>query len=103
MLSKWSDNVFWQWLHPKSGHSRYPALSIKNVRLPNYDPETTWTVICDNGAVSAVIPYNPDSTSLRYELDAEGSILVPSLCHSHIHLDKCFLLDKCEDLKTGYL
>ncbi|KAK7469196.1 hypothetical protein VKT23_003687 [Stygiomarasmius scandens] len=101
MFSKWSDNVFWQWLHPKSGHSRYSALSIKNVRLPDSDPETTWTVICDNGAVSAVIPYNPNSTSLRYELDAEGGILVPSLCHSHIHLDKCFLLDKCEDLKTG--
>ncbi|OSD07218.1 Metallo-dependent hydrolase, partial [Trametes coccinea BRFM310] len=36
------------------------------------------------------------------ELDAQGrGILLPALCHAHIHLDKCFLLDQCDELVTG--
>ncbi|KAI0720495.1 Metallo-dependent hydrolase [Cerioporus squamosus] len=37
------------------------------------------------------------------ELDAQGrGILLPALCHAHIHLDKCFLLDQCDELVTGH-
>ncbi|KAI0754974.1 Metallo-dependent hydrolase [Daedaleopsis nitida] len=40
--------------------------------------------------------------SSHAELDAQGrGILVPALCHAHIHLDKCFLLDTCDELVTG--
>ncbi|KAI0699090.1 hypothetical protein BC835DRAFT_1503464 [Cytidiella melzeri] len=34
-------------------------------------------------------------------IDAGGrGMLIPGLCHAHIHLDKCFLLDRCT-LETG--
>ncbi|TBU28610.1 Metallo-dependent hydrolase [Dichomitus squalens] len=37
------------------------------------------------------------------ELDAQGrGILLPALVHAHIHLDKCFLLDQCDELVTGH-
>ncbi|TKY86868.1 hypothetical protein EX895_004156 [Sporisorium graminicola] len=40
-------------------------------------------------------------TCSRGCIDARGSIAVPGgLCHPHIHLDKCYLLDRCA-LATG--
>ncbi|KAI0313051.1 hypothetical protein OF83DRAFT_590059 [Amylostereum chailletii] len=36
------------------------------------------------------------------EINAKGKgILLPALCHSHIHIDKCFLLDQCLPLQSG--
>ena len=29
--------------------------------------------------------------------------LVCSFCHAHIHLDKCYLLDPCDALVSGYV
>ena len=115
--------LFWQWLNTShdKGHDdrnrRRPGttlkLVVKNVRLPDCDDlKTTWNVICEKGIVSAMTPYTdhdqlPNSTpssEIQYdELDAQGSLLLPSLCHSHIHLDKCFILDRCGDLETGYI
>ncbi|KAF7346275.1 Cytosine deaminase [Mycena sanguinolenta] len=37
---------------------------------------------------------------LHADIDAKGGLVLPSLCHSHIHLDKCFILDRCK-LATG--
>ncbi|KAF5389173.1 hypothetical protein D9757_003522 [Collybiopsis confluens] len=77
-------------------------LIITNVHLP-YSERTLadklWIVECFQGRVVRVIPQEdldslpPDSQ--RNELDGQG-ILLPSCTHSHIHLDKCFILDRCE-------
>ncbi|THV05297.1 Metallo-dependent hydrolase [Dendrothele bispora CBS 962.96] len=120
-FKQWCETNFWQQLNTSHdrGHDDHHRrrsgaalkLAVKNVRLPDCnDPKITWNVICEKGTVSAVTPYTdqvqPNSTTrssgIQYdELDAQGSLLLPSLCHSHIHLDKCFILDKCGDLETG--
>ncbi|EEB88334.1 hypothetical protein MPER_13884, partial [Moniliophthora perniciosa FA553] len=46
-------------------------------------------------------PSNVTAGQSGYEVDAHGSIVLPSLCHSHIHLDKCFILGRGGDLITG--
>lgn len=38
----------------------------------------------------------------REELDAKGNLLLPGgLVHPHVHLDKCYLLDRCH-VEDGY-
>ena len=44
-----------------------------------------WNVCCQNGVISSL------SESIDTSEEA-GQFLGPSLCHPHIHLDKCFLL-----------
>ncbi|KAJ3910589.1 Metallo-dependent hydrolase [Lentinula edodes] len=83
-------------------------LFITNVHLAYPDPPFNagklWSVECREGNVVRVAPYIEGEylpiSFARYEIDARGGILLPSLCHSHIHLDKCFILDRC-DLISG--
>ncbi|KAI0029168.1 hypothetical protein K488DRAFT_80320 [Vararia minispora EC-137] len=91
------------------------SLVIRNVHLAFPDPideRKVWDVHCRNGKITRILPAHPRVHSfvgslldrfLNYAsvIDAESrGLLLPALCHSHIHLDKCFLLDRCE-LKTG--
>ncbi|KIJ51873.1 hypothetical protein M422DRAFT_58789 [Sphaerobolus stellatus SS14] len=68
------------------------ALILENVHLASNlssrTGETVYTVKCRDGEEFHV-------------LDGRGGILVPSLCHSHIHLDKCNILGQCDELVTG--
>ncbi|KAF2840186.1 cytosine deaminase protein-like protein [Patellaria atrata CBS 101060] len=69
--------------------------TILGVRLPRRDPNTLWDISIDRGQISQVTPHETrDSSSepLPGVLDATGRLIAPSLCHAHIHLDKCFLL-----------
>ncbi|KAJ3564567.1 hypothetical protein NP233_g8212 [Leucocoprinus birnbaumii] len=88
------------------------SLWITNVRLPppalshseeeNYDG--TWTVKCSGGIVTDLLRTSDHTASTSDNvqiLNANGGIMIPSLCHSHIHLDKCFILDQCGDLTNG--
>ncbi|KAL6303449.1 hypothetical protein BKA93DRAFT_332108 [Sparassis latifolia] len=92
-------------------------LVIHNVHLDLDDDGHAGTelydVVCVDGIVDTISPAgckdteftdladSPDRCDLE-QLDAEGrGILLPALCHGHIHLDKCFLLDKCDDLVSG--
>ncbi|KAF8964293.1 hypothetical protein BDZ97DRAFT_1660701 [Flammula alnicola] len=93
------------------------SLVIRNVRLPFSEKEQAmqkWTVECNGGRVSKISPSSEDDTRstiiLETELsegptssliDGKGGLMLPSLCHSHIHLDKCFILDRCGDLIKG--
>ncbi|CAA7261521.1 unnamed protein product [Cyclocybe aegerita] len=88
---------------------------VANVHLPfdNKDLATgTWTVKCHDGRVSRVSPFHLDDTRSaesskseklegRSIIDGNGGLLLPLFCHSHIHLDKCFILDRCGDLVKG--
>ncbi|KAI0335897.1 Metallo-dependent hydrolase [Cubamyces sp. BRFM 1775] len=112
-----------------TGGGDYPSLVIRNVHLPfdSDDPtlaDPLYNVYCVGGRVDRVElatanggsghgsrhstpPQHPeyqarDRQGAHAELDAQGrGILLPALCHAHIHLDKCFLLDQCDELVTG--
>ncbi len=78
--------------------------TIEGVRLSTKDSSTLWDVKISAGEIISVMPhydhptkrleglsthYSPTETSLS---NTRGRCLAPSLCHPHIHLDKCFLL-----------
>lgn len=82
-------------------HLSSPNLDIKTVRMAGQPTNSIWDVCCKNGQISSL-----SSSELRgaNEYPVQG-LIAPSLCHPHIHLDKCFLLShpKYADLeiKTG--
>ncbi|KAI9811735.1 MAG: hypothetical protein M1827_005280 [Pycnora praestabilis] len=68
---------------------------IIGVILPQKPADTFWDVALSSGGITAVTPHDPSNISLEHlpsVLQAESQLLAPSLCHPHIHLDKCFLL-----------
>jgi cytosine/adenosine deaminase-related metal-dependent hydrolase len=80
-----------------------PLKKITNVRIPYKPPSTLWDIVIQDGRIASVDAH--DSASSRGEsedtLDGHNRLLAPSLCHAHIHLDKCFLLQdpKFSDLQ----
>ncbi|KAF2733470.1 hypothetical protein EJ04DRAFT_577661 [Polyplosphaeria fusca] len=90
---------------PPQYSAEYPSgqLSrISGVRLPTKPPSTLWDISVQDGRISAVEEHEKrceqNSPSV---LHGAGRLLAPSLCHAHIHLDKCFLLQdpKYNDLQ----
>ncbi|KAJ7600510.1 hypothetical protein C8J56DRAFT_910446, partial [Mycena floridula] len=78
------------------------ASTIINARMPYPEPDLSsllFTIECSSN-ITKVVPQNSQQIASAGEIDAQGGLLLPSLCHSHIHLDKCFILDRCE-LVTG--
>lgn len=71
---------------------------IVAVRLPHKDPSTLWDVSIAEGKISTVEPHDAEASKSHNRkhppnvLDGCSRLLAPSLCHAHIHLDKCFLL-----------
>ncbi|THV64871.1 Metallo-dependent hydrolase [Aureobasidium pullulans] len=72
---------------------------ILNVSLPCTEPGSRWDLnLSFSGAVDKVNPHDPalldvlkhDTSSPH--IDGSGALLVPALCHPHIHLDKAYLL-----------
>lgn len=67
---------------------------IVGARLPRQDA-TTWDVSISDGTISSIEPHDATVATLSHIpgiLNAQGCLLAPSLCHAHVHLDKCFLL-----------
>jgi cytosine/adenosine deaminase-related metal-dependent hydrolase len=64
------------------------ALVLKNVRMPGKPTSSRWNLECRNGIIHSIQENQTPSASG----DIECPFLAPSLCHPHIHLDKCFLL-----------
>lgn len=68
---------------------------IVNVKLPCRDPETTWDISLNNNIIYSIDPHDPqgqDTTGALQILHGNKAFLMPSFCHPHVHLDKCFLL-----------
>ncbi|KII87842.1 hypothetical protein PLICRDRAFT_649240 [Plicaturopsis crispa FD-325 SS-3] len=91
--------------HPTNWLER-PDLIIHNVRIPYKDTDGLWVIKCRGGRVWSVKPNHnfregPISIASTRVVDGKGGLLLPSLCHAHIHLDKCFILDECEPLVSG--
>ncbi|KAI4163799.1 MAG: hypothetical protein LQ342_002572 [Letrouitia transgressa] len=67
--------------------------SFIGVRTPCGDPSQLWDVQLRNGIVESVAPHGTSGSAYsEEELCFQNCLLAPSLCHPHIHLDKCFLL-----------
>lgn len=73
---------------------------ICGVRLPSRPSSSLWDISLapspsDNfrGTVSSITPHGSPATSNTH---GSSSLLLPSLCHPHIHLDKAFLLSSSQ-------
>ncbi|KAF2449556.1 cytosine deaminase protein-like protein [Karstenula rhodostoma CBS 690.94] len=89
-----------------SGHlSRVAA-----VRLPGKPSSSLWDVSIKEGRISSIDQHDASNSRVHNEdaeavrngtLDGSNRLLAPSLCHAHVHLDKCFLLQdpKYSDLQ----
>ncbi|KAF2116226.1 hypothetical protein BDV96DRAFT_491528 [Lophiotrema nucula] len=77
--------------------------TIAGVRLPNKPTSTLWDVSIEDGKIASIDAHDPSSREGASPGMLEGAnrLLAPSLCHAHIHLDKCFLLQdpKFSDLQ----
>ncbi|KAK9772763.1 putative Amidohydrolase [Seiridium cardinale] len=63
-------------------------LSIKRVILPARNNKTSWDVEVKNGAIQTIRPSDQQQT----EPEVTSDMLLPALCHPHIHLDKPYIL-----------
>ncbi|KAH6863318.1 cytosine deaminase protein-like protein [Alternaria alternata] len=74
---------------------------ITNVRLPNKPPSTLWDIAIKDGKIASVDNHSDCQDGHEDTLDGGNRLIAPSLCHAHIHLDKCFLLQdpKFSDLQ----
>lgn len=62
---------------------------FRGVRLPGKHVNSLWDVRCVAGCISTIREHK------EFDVEAaipDGRLLTKSLCHPHIHLDKCFLL-----------
>jgi cytosine/adenosine deaminase-related metal-dependent hydrolase len=82
--------------------SKKTLKKITNVRIPDKPSSTLWGITINDGKIASVDSHVDDS-EIRGEdtLDGGNRLMMPSLCHAHIHLDKCFLLQdpKFSDLQ----
>lgn len=79
-----------------------PLTKITRVRIPGKQPSDLWDITIQDGRIAAVEAHDQDASDLDQPgvLDGANRLIAPSLCHAHIHLDKCFLL---QDPKYGDL
>lgn len=77
--------------------------AITGVRVPNEPPSTRWDIAIEHGKIASVQPQTHTAAAAHVPdtLDGGNRLIAPSLCHAHIHLDKCFLLQdpKYSDLQ----
>jgi len=76
-------------------HAGRVLSKIIAARLPRQEAKELFDITIADGLVSSIERHDPNipsSNHLQNVLDAHGQLLAPSLCHAHVHLDKCFLL-----------
>lgn len=64
-------------------------MKLENIILPGRDPESRWDVVLEAGRITSI---HRSSTFSSDSAAAPASLLLPSLCHPHVHLDKAYLL-----------
>jgi hypothetical protein len=73
-----------------SDYDDLPELAFEGVYVAGKEPLTRWDVYCKDGAVKKMEPHVAKDT--ENDKECQPDFLCASLCHPHIHLDKCFLL-----------
>lgn len=79
-----------------------PIRVITGAKLPRRP--LLWDIHLEHGKIASIEPHHFNGSNRSKEpgvLEANGKLITPSLCHAHIHLDKCFLLQdsKFSDLQ----
>ncbi|KAG9497401.1 hypothetical protein J7337_010261 [Fusarium musae] len=67
-------------------------MDLKNIILPFQDSSAQWDIRVEQGVVTSMKPAAEKATP---------SVMLPSLCHPHIHLDKPYLLT-CNHPKSSH-
>ena len=69
-------------------------ISGARILFPGWDPEVQHDIHIKDSKIEKIIPHvaGTNLSTSKNVLNANSSLIAPSLCHSHIHLDKCFLL-----------
>ncbi|GJJ07829.1 hypothetical protein Clacol_002034 [Clathrus columnatus] len=77
------------------------TLVINNVSLPSRkdNKQQLCTVICKDSQIDEII-YGPSDLPIDSP-DVVNGNGDARLCHSHVHLDKCNILDECDELVSG--
>ena len=66
-------------------------MKLQSVHLPDQPPDTLWEVTTNDNTIQSITPFHAPTPSTTKALAAP--LLLPSLCHPHIHLDKAYLLN----------
>lgn len=61
--------------------------SLGGVRVAGKPADMLWDISCKAGRIHSI-----EEHKVLPGAGYDGRLLAPSLCHPHIHLDKCFLL-----------
>ena len=75
---------------------------ILKARLPHEKAEGFWDISINDAKLSKIEPSQSDQANATSKsVFGNRRLAAPSLCHAHVHLDKCFLLqdDKYRDLQ----
>ncbi|KAH8730953.1 cytosine deaminase protein-like protein [Phaeosphaeriaceae sp. PMI808] len=75
---------------------------IAPVRIPGKPPSELWDINIEDKRISSIVTHNSSlNMHSLHVLDGSNRLIAPSLCHAHIHIDKCFLLQnpKFSDLQ----
>ena len=92
-------------MESNESYATKPVEVISGVRIlsPGYEPTLRYDVHVKNAKIKDICLHDDslDISGNSQVLDATRSLLAPSLCHAHVHLDKCFLLSdpKYSDLE----
>lgn len=88
--------------HEKHQGSSRALKKIAGVRLPHKHPSEQWDITIQDGKISSVDAHDKSlDPDVSDTLNANNRLIAPSLCHAHVHMDKCFLLQdpKYSDLQ----
>ena len=72
-----------------------PIAQIVGARIlsQGWQSDQQYDISVDGPSVNKISLHNHDARIDANAIDARGCLIGPSLCHAHIHLDKCFLLN----------
>jgi cytosine/adenosine deaminase-related metal-dependent hydrolase len=89
----------------ETGRGRHSVRTLKKivgVRIPNKAASRLWDITIEDEKIASIQPHDSTTDASAPDvLDGANRLIAPSLCHAHIHLDKCFLLQdpKYSDLQ----
>lgn len=82
--------------HPQV--EKIDLISGARILSEGWDSEAQHDIHIRDGKIKDILPHltSPRSYASKEVLNAGNCLIAPSLCHAHIHLDKCFLLSDCK-------
>ena len=75
-------------------HEKVDVISGARILTGGWDLDVQHDIHIEDEKIKDIVPHfiGPSSSTSKKVFDASNCLIAPSLCHAHIHLDKCFLL-----------